>query len=66
VQAQSSRAAGHDGDLALEGKERREIVELCLGHYDYILVGILIKLVWQEELVRNEERREKESGEDGK
>ncbi|POR35738.1 Uncharacterized protein TPAR_04058, partial [Tolypocladium paradoxum] len=29
---QAARAAGDDGDLALEGEERREVVELRFGH----------------------------------
>ena len=32
VQAEAARAAGDDGHLALEGEERREVVELCLCH----------------------------------
>ena len=32
VQAQAARPAGHDGYLALEGEEGREIVQLCFRH----------------------------------
>jgi len=32
METETSRAASHDGDLALEGEEGREIVEIYVGH----------------------------------
>lgn len=40
MQAQTARAAGDHDDLALQGEERREIIENCLGHGEYWVLGV--------------------------
>jgi hypothetical protein len=32
METETSRAAGHDGDLTLEGEEGGEILEIYVGH----------------------------------
>lgn len=42
MQTQTAGAAGDDGNLALEGEERGEISQDCLGHCELIVDGAIV------------------------
>lgn len=59
VQAEAARTAGHDGDLALEREERREVIEIGLDsgrHCDEMLI-FLVSFLQGEVLIYYESRR---------